>query len=125
MKVSKHPVPEAQASSSLFKCSQVSFGKHRSRGGSPLVFFTTVRLEDYHLCHIRYSSVCRRKTIFGSGAGSIFAYQGDDVGDLCFLWRFLGPAMTFLDVGAREGSTHEGLGVFQPLSHPQPGRRSD
>jgi len=34
---------------------------------------------------------------------SLFDYWGDDVGDLCFLWKFLRPGMTFLDVGAYHG----------------------
>jgi FkbM family methyltransferase len=32
-----------------------------------------------------------------------FDYWGDDAGDLRFLWRFLQPGMTFLDVGAYHG----------------------
>jgi FkbM family methyltransferase len=32
-----------------------------------------------------------------------FEYWGDDIGDLRFLWRFLRPGMTFLDVGAYHG----------------------
>jgi FkbM family methyltransferase len=35
--------------------------------------------------------------------GSIFAYWGEDLGDLRFLWRFLRPGMRFFDVGANEG----------------------
>src|SRR5277367_1587873 len=34
---------------------------------------------------------------------SAFEYWGDDVGDLRFLWKFLQPGMTFLDVGAHHG----------------------
>jgi FkbM family methyltransferase len=34
---------------------------------------------------------------------SMFAYWGDDVGDLRFLWKHLQPGMTFLDVGAYHG----------------------
>lgn len=37
------------------------------------------------------------------GGGSIFAYWGEDLGELRFLWRYLQPGMTFLDVGAHEG----------------------
>jgi FkbM family methyltransferase len=32
-----------------------------------------------------------------------FEYWGDDIGDLRFLWRFLQPGMTFLDIGAYHG----------------------
>jgi len=32
-----------------------------------------------------------------------FDYWGDDIGDLRFLWSFLQPGMTFLDVGAYHG----------------------
>ena len=35
--------------------------------------------------------------------GSIFAYWGDDVGELRLLWRVLQPGMTFFDVGAYHG----------------------
>jgi FkbM family methyltransferase len=38
-----------------------------------------------------------------SSAKSLFDYWGDDVGELCFLWKFLRPGMTFLDVGAYHG----------------------
>jgi len=34
---------------------------------------------------------------------SAFEYWGDDVGDLRFLWKFLQPGMTFLDIGAYHG----------------------
>jgi FkbM family methyltransferase len=34
---------------------------------------------------------------------SMFAYWGDDVGDLRFLWKHLQPGMTFLDIGAYHG----------------------
>jgi FkbM family methyltransferase len=34
---------------------------------------------------------------------SAFEYWSDDIGDLRFLWRFLKPGMTFLDVGAYHG----------------------
>ena len=33
----------------------------------------------------------------------MFDYWGDDVGDLRFLWKFLQPGMTFVDVGAFHG----------------------
>jgi FkbM family methyltransferase len=33
----------------------------------------------------------------------IFDYWGDDVGELRFLWKYLRPGMTFLDVGAFHG----------------------
>jgi FkbM family methyltransferase len=32
-----------------------------------------------------------------------FEYWGDDIGDLRFLWKFLQPGMTFLDIGAHHG----------------------
>jgi FkbM family methyltransferase len=32
-----------------------------------------------------------------------FEYWGDDIGDLRFLWKFLRPGMTFLDIGAHHG----------------------
>ena len=34
---------------------------------------------------------------------TIFDYWGDDVGDLRFLWKYLQPGMTFLDIGAYRG----------------------
>ncbi len=34
---------------------------------------------------------------------SMFAYWGDDIGELRFLWKSLRPGMTFLDVGAYHG----------------------
>jgi len=34
---------------------------------------------------------------------SAFEYWGEDVGDLRFLWRYLRPGMTFLDIGAHHG----------------------
>jgi len=40
--------------------------------------------------------------IFSSDKG-LFDYWGDDVGELRFLWRFLHPGMTLLDVGAYHG----------------------
>jgi len=46
---------------------------------------------------------------------SVFDYWGDDVGDLRFLWRFLQPGMTFLDVGAYHG-------VFSVLAAKKLGR---
>jgi len=36
-------------------------------------------------------------------ARALFDYWGDDVGELRFLWRFLRPAMVFLDVGSYHG----------------------
>ena len=39
----------------------------------------------------------------GPEAESIFAYWGDDTGDLRLLWRLLQPGMTFFDVGAYHG----------------------
>ena len=39
----------------------------------------------------------------GPNAESIFAYWGDDAGDLRLLWRLLRPGMTFFDVGAYHG----------------------
>jgi FkbM family methyltransferase len=38
-----------------------------------------------------------------SPARSAFEYWGDDVGDLRFLWKYLQPGMTFLDIGAYHG----------------------
>jgi FkbM family methyltransferase len=35
--------------------------------------------------------------------GSLFSYWGDDSGELRFLWRFLRPGMTFVDIGAHHG----------------------
>jgi FkbM family methyltransferase len=35
---------------------------------------------------------------------SAFEYWGDDIGDLRFLWKFLQPGMTFLDIGAYHGA---------------------
>jgi FkbM family methyltransferase len=32
-----------------------------------------------------------------------FDYWGDDIGDLRFLWKFLRPGMSFLDIGAHHG----------------------
>ena len=40
--------------------------------------------------------------VFNSDRG-LFDYWGDDVGDLSFLWRYLQPGMTFVDVGAFHG----------------------
>jgi len=34
---------------------------------------------------------------------SAFEYWGDDAGDLRFLWRYLKPGMTFMDIGAYHG----------------------
>jgi FkbM family methyltransferase len=34
---------------------------------------------------------------------SLFEYWGDDIGDLRFLWKYLKPGMTFLDIGAYHG----------------------
>jgi FkbM family methyltransferase len=34
---------------------------------------------------------------------SVFEYWGDDIGDLRFLWNYLQPGMTFLDIGAYHG----------------------
>src|SRR5712692_11246538 len=34
---------------------------------------------------------------------SMFAYWGDDIGELRFVWKWLRPGMTFLDVGAYHG----------------------
>jgi FkbM family methyltransferase len=34
---------------------------------------------------------------------SLFDYSGDDVGELCFLWKILRPGMVFFDVGAYHG----------------------
>ena len=36
-------------------------------------------------------------------ADSLFDYWGEDLGDLRFIWQYLDPGMTFIDVGANEG----------------------
>lgn len=41
--------------------------------------------------------------IIGPAANSIFAYRGEDIGELRFLWRYLRAGMTFFDVGSHEG----------------------
>jgi FkbM family methyltransferase len=40
--------------------------------------------------------------VFSADRG-IFDYWGDDVGELRFLWKYLQPGMTFVDVGAFHG----------------------
>jgi FkbM family methyltransferase len=40
--------------------------------------------------------------VFSANRG-MFDYWGDDVGDLRFLWKYLQPGMTFIDVGAFHG----------------------
>jgi FkbM family methyltransferase len=35
--------------------------------------------------------------------GSLFSYWGDDTSELRFLWKFLQPGMTFVDIGAHHG----------------------
>ena len=40
--------------------------------------------------------------VFSADRG-LFDYWGDDIGDLRFLWKYLQPGMTFVDVGAFHG----------------------
>lgn len=40
---------------------------------------------------------------FFDPARGFFEYWGKDVGDLRFLWKFLGPGMVFFDIGAYHG----------------------